>query len=619
MIQANRQKDKQGNRQSSSQEKCRSRKQEREPGDKQGDGQRKRYSGRTVLRLGQYMLHYKWLLTLALACTLGSNLFSLIGPRLTGYAIGAIEPGRGAVDFGRVWYYAAWMAGFYVVSAAMSYGLQVLMLTISRKVVYRMRQDVFEKLMTLPVGYFDIHQTGDIISRISYDIDTVNASLSNDMVQLLTTVITVVGALVMMLTISPALVLVFVITVPLSIVMTKILTGKTRPLFRERSAKLGELNGFVEEMITGQKTLKVYGREHYTIARFDRKNNAAVDAYYRAEYYGSIVGPCVNFVNNLSLSLISVFGALLYLAGSMSIGNISSFVLYSRKFSGPINEAANIMSELQSALAAAERVFRLLDEGPERLDVPDAEELTEVCGCVEAEHVDFGYLPGQTIIHDLSFQAQPGRLIAIVGPTGAGKTTLINLLMRFYDPQKGCIRVDGKENEALTRKSLRQAYAMVLQDTWLFYGTITENLAYGKENATMEEVVAAAKAAHIHSFIKRLPQGYDTILTDEGTNISKGQKQLLTIARAMLLDAKMLILDEATSNVDTRTEQQIQKAMRKLMENKTCFVIAHRLSTIQNADLILVVKDGEIIEQGTHSQLMEQDSYYRHLYLAQYE
>lgn len=618
MKHENGQQEKQANRHGG-QEKCRSHKLEKEPGIKQGDGQRKRYSGRTVLRLGQYMLHYKWLLTLALACTLGSNLFSLIGPRLTGYAIGAIEPGRGAVDFGRVWYYAAWMAGFYVVSAAMSYGLQVLMLTISRKVVYRMRQDVFEKLMTLPVGYFDIHQTGDIISRISYDIDTLNASLSNDVVQLLTTVITVVGALVMMLTISPALVLVFVITVPLSVVMTRILTGKTRPLFRERSAKLGEMNGFVEEMITGQKTLKVYGREDYTIARFDRKNKSAVDAYYRAEYYGSIVGPCVNFVNNLSLSLISVFGALLYLAGSMSIGNISSFVLYSRKFSGPINEAANIMSELQSALAAAERVFRLLDEGPERRDVPDAEELAEVSGCVEAEHVDFGYLPGQTIIHDLSFQAQPGRLIAIVGPTGAGKTTLINLLMRFYDPQKGCIRVDGKENEALTRKSLRQAYAMVLQDTWLFYGTIAENLAYGKENATMEEVVAAAKAAHIHSFIKRLPQGYDTILTDEGTNISKGQKQLLTIARAMLLDAKMLILDEATSNVDTRTEQQIQKAMRKLMENKTCFVIAHRLSTIQNADLILVVKDGEIIEQGTHRQLMEQDSYYRHLYLAQYE
>lgn len=579
----------------------------------------KRYSGSTILRLGKYMLQYKWLLLLALICTLGSNLFSLIGPKMTGLSISAIEPGRGAVNFGRVFYYAAWMAGFYVVSAAMSYGLQVLMLTISRKVVYRMRQDVFERLMTLPVGYFDIHQTGDTISRISYDIDTVNASLSNDLVQLLTTVITVAVALVMMLTISPKLVLVFVFTVPLSVFITRSITGKTRPLFRQRSAKLGEMNGFVEEMITGQKTLKAYGREEYTQKRFDKKNKEAVDAYYRAEYYGSIVGPCVNFINNLSLSLISVFGALLYLAGSMTIGDISSFVLYSRKFSGPINEAANIFSELQSALAAAERVFKLIDEEPEKADRADAEELTEVRGDVRLEHISFGYEPKKTIIHDLSFQAQPGRLIAVVGPTGAGKTTLINLLMRFYDPDSGRILVDEKQTDTLTRKSLRQAYAMVLQDTWLFSGSIYENLAYGKEGASREEVEAAAKAAHIHSFIKRLPEEYDTVLTDEGTNISKGQKQLLTIARAMLLDARMLILDEATSNVDTRTERQIQKAMLKLMEGKTCFVIAHRLSTIEHADLILVINDGEVVEQGTHRELMERGGVYRKLYNAQFE
>lgn len=573
----------------------------------------------TILRLGSYMLHYKWLLLLAIICTFGSNLFSLIGPRLTGYAISAIEPGKGAVDFDTVIYYAAWMAGFYVVSALMSYGLQVLMLTISRKVVYKMRQDVFEKLMSLPVGYFDVHQTGDIISRISYDIDTVNASLSNDLVQLLTTVITVVGALGMMITISPRLVLIFVFTVPLSILLTKTITGKTRPLFRLRSAKLGAMNGFVEEMVTGQKTLKAYGREAHTIKRFDVKNEEAVEAYYRAEYYGSVTGPCVNFINNLSLSLISVFGALLYLAGNMKIGDISSFVLYSRKFSGPINEAANIMSELQSALAAAERVFRLIDEEPEPADAEGATELINVRGDVQISHVDFGYVPDKTIIHDLSFHAKPGKLIAIVGPTGAGKTTLINLLMRFYYPSAGEICVDGKKADALTRKSIRQAYAMVLQDTWLFYGSIYENLAYGKENASKEDVIAAAKAAHIHSFIKRLPQGYDTILTDEGTNISKGQKQLLTIARAMLLDAKMLILDEATSNVDTRTEQQIQKAMRKLMQDKTCFVIAHRLSTIQNADLILVVNNGEVVEQGTHNELMQTGGIYRKLYEAQYD
>lgn len=581
--------------------------------------EKKRYSKGTILRLGKYMWEHKWLLLLAFICTIGSNLFSLIGPKLTGLSIGAIELGKGAVDFQRVFYYAAWMAVFYVISALMSYGLQVLMLTISRRVVYRMRQDVFEKLMTLPVGYFDVHQTGDIISRISYDIDTVNASLSNDLVQILTTVITVVGALVMMMTISPKLVLVFAFTVPLSVFTTKRITGITRPLFRQRSAKLGELNGFVEEMISGQKTLKAYSREEYTQGRFDGKNKAAVDAYYKAEYYGSIVGPTVNFINNLSLSLISVFGALLYLAGSMSIGNISSFVLYSRKFSGPINEAANIFSELQSALAAAERVFRLLDENPEAPDREEAEELTNVKGDVRLEHVQFGYVPGRTIIHDLSFQASPGKLIAIVGPTGAGKTTLINLLMRFYDPDKGQILVDRKPADSVTRKSLRRAYAMVLQDTWLFYGSIYENLAYGKEGATKEEVEAAAKAAHIHSFIKRLPEGYDTILTDEGTNISKGQKQLLTIARAMLLDAKMLILDEATSNVDTRTEKQIQKAMLKLMEGKTCFVIAHRLSTIENADWILVVNDGEVVEQGTHKELMTADGFYRHLYNAQYE
>ncbi len=598
-----------------------------------------RYSKSTIRHLCNYLFYHKWLLVLALICTFGSNLFSLIGPKLTGYAVNAIEPGKGAVDFQRVFYYAGWMAGFYLVSGLMAYGLQVLMLTISRKVVYRMRQDVFEKLMSLPVGYFDIHQTGDIISRISYDIDTVNASLSHDLVQLLTTVITVVGALIMMLSISPGLLLVFAFTVPLALILTKTITGRTRPLFRKRSAKLGEMNGLVEEMISGQKTLKAYGREDAAILRFCEKNKEAVDAYYWAEYH-TIVGPCVNFVNNLSLSLISVFGAFLYLAGSMSIGDISSFVLYSRKFSGPINEAANIVSELQSALAAAERVFRLLDELPEPADAADAEVLggepeaasdgrclsntgeqttMGVRGEVCMEEVSFGYLPEKPIIRNLSFYAKPGQLIAIVGPTGAGKTTLINLLMRFYDVDEGVIRVDGKDIRALTRKSLRKAYAMVLQDTWLFYGTVYENLAYGKEGATKEEVEKAAKAAHIHSFIKRLPQGYDTLLTDEGTNISKGQKQLLTIARAMLLDAKMLILDEATSNVDTRTEVKIQAAMRKLMEDKTCFVIAHRLSTIQNADWILVVDGGEVVEQGTHRQLMAQEGMYRQLYRAQFE
>ena len=577
----------------------------------------------TLLRLGGYLMRYKWYLVGAVALTVGSNLFSLIGPLLSGYAVDAIEPGPGKVIFEKVFYYAAWMAGFYVVSSIFSYLLQVLMITISRKVVYQMRKDVFEKLLSLPVGYFDVHQGGDIISRISYDIDTVNMSLSDDVVQLLTTVITVSGAFFMMLVISPSLVLIFAFTMPLSMCITRYLTGKTRPLFRARSATLGKLNGFAEEMVSGQRTLKAYCQEENTIRRFEEKNEKAMKAYYRAEYYGSIVGPMVNFINNLSLSMISVFGAILYLFGKMSMGNISSFVLYSRKFSGPINEAANIISDLQSSMAAAERVFRLLDELEEAADAPDARELVEAKGEVELNHVRFGYNPAKTVIHDLSFHVKPGKMIAIVGPTGAGKTTLINLLMRFYDVDGGFITVDGEEIRMIKRDGLRRSYAMVLQDTWLFTGTIYENLAYGSlEGDTQkqeEQVRAAAKVAGIDGFIRRLPDGYRTVLSDEGTNISKGQKQLLTIARAMLLPARMLILDEATSDVDTRTEMKIQEAMRKLMEGKTCFVIAHRLSTIRNADHILVVNDGDVIQQGTHETLLNQEGLYRQMYLAQFE
>lgn len=573
----------------------------------------------TILRLGRYMMQYKFLLLAALFLTVCSNLFSLIGPMLSGYAIDAIKPGTGQVQLERVWFYAGWMVLFYFISSVLSYGLSVLMIHISRMVVYRMRRDVFYRLMELPVGYFDTHQTGDIISRISYDIDTINTSLSNDLVQILATVITVAGALSMMIVISPKLVLIFIFTVPLSIVLTKIITGKTRPLFRLRSKKLGELNGFVEEMISGQKTLKAYSQEERTIAKFDAKNVEAVDAYYRAEYYGSVVGPTVNFINNLSLSLVSVFGALLFLAGQMSVGNISSFILYSRKFSGPINEAANMISELQSALAAAERVFAMMDETAEAADAKDAKKLTNVIGDVVLKDVTFGYRQNEPIIRGLNLKAKRGTLVAVVGSTGAGKTTLINLLMRFYDIWEGQIFVDTEDITKFTRDSLRKAYAMVLQDTWLFQGSIFENIAYGKENASMEEVIAAAKAAHIHSYIMHLPNGYDTILTDEGTNLSKGQKQLLTIARAMLLDAHMLILDEATSNVDTRTEVQIQQAMRELMKNKTCFVIAHRLSTIQNADIILVVEHGEIVEKGTHEELMGLGKVYYQLYRAQFE
>ena len=571
-----------------------------------------------LLRLGGYLFRYKALVLAALVLTAVSNILALIGPTLSGYAIDAIEPGAGVVQFDRVFYYCGLMAAFYAVSAVLSYALSALMIHLSQKITYQMRREVFEKFGELPVGYFDTHQTGDLISRISYDIDTVNASLSTDLLMICTSVITVTGSFLMMVRLSPPLVSVFFITVPASLLFTRYRTKRVRPLFRRRSAKLGELNGFTEEILSGHKTTKAYHQEATMQARFDAKNHEAVTAYYEADYYGSVTGPSVNFINNISLSLVSVFGAVLYLYGQITLGNISSFVLYSRKFSGPINEFANIISELQSSLAAAERVFWLLDAPGEEPDAPDAEELTDVRGEVELRDVRFGYDPDTPVLGDLSLTAPAGSTVAIVGHTGAGKTTLINLLMRFYDPQGGRITIDGREIRRLTRSSLRQAYAMVLQDTWLFNGTVFENIAYGKPGATLEEVRAVAKAAHIDGYISRLPDRYDTVLTEDGSNISHGQKQLLTIARAMLLDAKMLILDEATSNVDTRTEQQLQAAMRELMRGKTCFIIAHRLSTIQNADLILVLEGGDIVEQGTHDELMEKGGVYAGLYRSQF-
>lgn len=573
---------------------------------------------KVLRRLWSYLCQHRWMMLAAFALSVSSNLLALIGPLLSGRAIDAIGQVRGGTDFHSVFLYCGLMAAFYVVSSLLAYILSVLMIQFSQKIVYQMRKDVFDKLTALPVKYFDTHQVGDIISRISYDIDTINASLSNDLLQIATSAITVVGSLLMMILISPVMVLVFAVTIPASVLFTRYRTKKVRPLFHARSVKLGELNGYVEEVISGHRTTKAYHQEQTMVNGFDQKNDEAVNAYYNADYYGSITGPSVNFINNISLALTSVFGALLYLADAISLGNLSSFVLYSRKFSGPINEMANIISELQSACAAAERVFRLIDEEPEPADAPGAYTMTDPRGDVRMEHVRFGYDPQKPVIHDLNLQAGRGSLVAIVGPTGAGKTTLINLLMRFYDPNSGRITLDGRDIMSLTRKSLRLSYAMVLQDTWLFHGTVYDNIAYGKKGATLKEVMAAAKAAKIHSYITGLPDEYNTVLSEDGTNISQGQKQLITIARAMLLDANLLILDEATSNVDTRTEIQIQSAMGTLMKGKTCFVIAHRLSTIQHADTILVVQKGEIVEQGRHEALLRQNGVYAGMYRSQF-
>ena len=573
----------------------------------------------TLRRLLSYLSAFRIPMAIAVILSLGTNLLALAGPKLAGHAIEAVDKGKGKVDFATVAYYTRLMLIIYVASAVCSFVLSVLMMKVGRAVGKKLRKEVFDKLMRTPVGYFDTHQTGDIISRVSYDIDVISNSLSTDVVQILASIVTVVGAFIMMLTVCPPLVLAVLVTIPLSVFYTRYITRKARPLLSKRSAMYGRMNGFSEEMFSGQKTIQAYAHEDLTITDFDGINEQTCEAFYNADYIASKIGPSISFINNLSLALTAMFGSLFYMNGVINLGQISSFVLYTRKFSGPINEVANIANELLSALAAAERVFDLLNEADEVADLKDAEELTEVRGEVELEDINFSYRPEKPILRDVNLHAEAGKMIAIVGPTGSGKTTIINLLMRFYEPVSGQIYVDDVPHEHFTMESLRRAYALVLQDTWVFHGTIYDNIAYGRIGATREEVVEAAKAAHIHHYIMCLPQGYDTVITEDGGNISKGQKQLLTIARAMLYDAKMLILDEATSSIDTRTERRIQKAMRTLMKDKTCFVIAHRLSTIQNADTILVIGDGTIIESGTHDELMSRRGRYYSLYQAQFE
>ena len=577
----------------------------------------------TLIRIAKYLSDYLWIVILLVALSFLSNLGNLMGPRFAGKAIGIAEEGFrrgvGQVDMDAVIHYALLMALFYAGSNILNFLVRIWMTRVGRRVARNMRRDVFHKLQRMPVSYFDRKQAGDIISRVSYDVDVVSMSLSTDVIQIIVSSVTVVGSFVMMVVISPPLVLCMLFTIPASIFFTRYMSKKTRPLYAKRSAAYGSMNGFAEEMFTGQKTILAYANEDIITERFSKINREAAEAYRNADSMGMRMGPTIGMINNIGLAAIGMGGAVLYLLNIVGLGQISSFVLYSRKFSGPINEISNIVNEIFSALAAAERVFQLLDEPEETADLPEARPLTDCRGRVELQDVSFGYTAEKTVLHHLSLEAKPGQTVAIVGHTGAGKTTIINLLMRFYDAQQGLILVDEKEYRQYTLDSLRRNYAMVLQDTWLFRGTIFDNIAYGKENASTEEVVAAAKAARIHNYIMRLPQGYNTVISEDGGNISKGQKQLLTIARAMLFNTNMLILDEATSNVDTNTERQVQRAIRSLMQGKTSFVIAHRLSTVQNADKILVVDHGDVVEQGTHQELMASRGYYYRLYASQFE
>ena len=592
-------------------------------GDRGGKKERPKDVKGALLRILSYLNIYKWSILGLLLLAMLSNIGNLFGPRFAGAAISVAErgfrQGVGHVDMAMVRHYALLMLAAYVLSNILSLLVTIGMTRIGRRAAQNMRRDVFDKLMKLPVDYFDRNQAGDIISRVSYDIDVVSTSLSTDVIQITTSLITVTGSFLMMCTISLPLVLCMVFTIPVSVLFTRHMGRLTRPLYAARSAAYGEMNGYAEEMFGGQKTILAYAHEDEICRRFGAVNRQAAECYKDADSLGMTMGPTIGMISNFGLAAIGMGGALLYMNGIVGLGQISSFVLYSRKFSGPINEISNIVNEIFSALAASERVFRLLDQPEEAADIYGAVELTDAKGHVEAQDIRFGYIPGKTILRDFSLEAAPGQTVALVGPTGAGKTTVINLLMRFYDAQEGKILVDDLAHENYSRTSLRRSYAMVLQDTWVFRGTIFENIAYGKENATMEEVVQAAKAARIHNYIMRLPQGYETVITEDGGNISKGQKQLLTIARAMLYGTRMLILDEATSNVDTSTERQVQKAIRSLMKDRTSFVIAHRLSTIREADRILVIEHGDVVERGTHSELMSKRGAYYRLYASQFE
>ncbi len=570
-----------------------------------------------LTRLGLFLRPYGLPFLLLLVLLMAGNLLSLAAPLLSGRAMDAVGIRAGGVDFPGVFRNCAGMLGCYALSSLLNYVVSSRLIRTAQAVSHDLRKAAFDHMSELPVDYFDTHPAGDLISRVCYDVDTVNATLSTDLLQLGTSVFTVAGSFLMLLILSPRLTLVFLVTVPLSAALTRFQMKRIHPLFRLRSKELGALNGFAEERMGCRRSIRTYGVEKADLRLFDARNGAASQAYYDADRASAALGPSVNFINNISLTAVSVFGALLYLGGGLSLGSLSSFVLYSRKFSGPIREAANLLAELQASAAAAERVLDLLDEEPEAADPPEALLVKHLEGDIRFDRVTFGYDPARPVLRNFTAHIPAGSLAAVVGPTGAGKTTLVSLLLRFYRPQSGTITVDGIPLDTYSRDGLRRRLALVLQDTWLFGGTIAENIAYGAPGARREQIVEAAKAARIHRFISSLPQGYDTVLT--GEVVSKGQKQLLAIARCLLTDADVVILDEATSNVDTETEGEISLAMEQLRQGRTCFVIAHRLATIRGADLILVLDQGGAAESGTHRELLAAGGVYAQLYAAQFQ
>ena len=528
-----------------------------------------------------------------------------------------IHPGQG-IDFGALGAVLLILLGVYVVSSVFSWLQAWIMAGVTQRVVLRLRTDVDRKLGRLPLRYFDSHPRGDLLSRVTNDIDNIGQTLQQSLTQLITSLLTIIGVLILMLTISPILAVISILVVPVSIVLTVLIATRSQKRFVAQWATTGTLNGHVEEMHTGHSIVKLFGRQEEAIKTFDRENEKLYQASYQAQFISGTIQPAMNFVSNINYVAIAVIGGVRVATGQMTLGDVIAFIQYSRQFTFPIIQTASIANVLQSAVASAERVFELLDEPEEVADPAEPIRLPSTRGAVEFDDISFRYEPDKPLIDDLSLVADAGHTIAIVGPTGAGKTTLVNLLMRFYELDGGKITIDGVDTRDMTRDDLRRTFGMVLQDTWLFHGTIRENIAYGRDGATDEEVAAAAEGAHVDHFVRTLPDGYDTVIDDDATNLSAGEKQLLTIARAFLANPSILILDEATSSVDTRTEVLIQRAMAGLMQGRTAFVIAHRLSTIRDADTILVMNKGRIVEQGSHESLLARGGFYAELYNSQF-
>lgn len=591
-----------------------------------GGGEKPRNFKGTMKKLVKKLSVYKVSIFTVLIFAVASSIFSIVGPKILGKAttklfegVMAKIAGTGSIDFGYIKNIIFILLGLYLISALFRYIQGWIMSGVSMKVSYDLRRDISKKINALPLKYFDKTTQGEVLSRVTNDIDTLSQTLNQSLSQIITSVTTVLGVLVMMLTISFRMTLVALVIIPISMALIMVIVKKSQKYFKQRQDYLGNVNGHVEEMYGGHIVMKAFNGEEKSIEKFDALNEKLYGAAWKSQFFTSIMRPLMNFVGNLGYVAISILGGYLAAKGTIEVGDIQAFIQYVRQFTQPISQIANISNILQQTAASAERVFEFLEEEEETKDPSNPLKVNNILGKVDFNDVHFGYNDDETIINDFSVSVKSGQKVAIVGPTGAGKTTIVKLLMRFYDIDKGAIMIDGHNIKDFTRNDLRDMFGMVLQDTWLYNDTIMENIRYGRLDATDDEVVAAAKAAHVDSFVHTLPDGYDMILNEEASNVSQGQKQLITIARAILADPKILILDEATSSVDTRTELQIQRAMDNLMENRTSFIIAHRLSTIKDADTILVMDKGDIVEQGNHKDLLEKDGFYASLYYSQFE